>query len=195
MPILLVLQIIVSVLNEKPIALLINTIKMNNPSVFLLSSAIIIYQFPVSTSLLLSKSVFSVFELDSCFRQASLVVLTYAYKWHDLLMSPSQTLPQMKCPAPLTQLITALTSFPILFTSNYSRFQLWEYWGGAKYACVDGAFHFLNMHSIKVCILLSKCSWAAFKYSLWCPQPVFCFLRVWNRSSICIIPFTTPLSV
>lgn len=80
MPILLVLQIIVSVLNEKPIALLINTIKMNNPSVFLLSSAIIIYQFPVSTSLLLSKSVFSVFELDSCFRQASLVVLTYAYK-------------------------------------------------------------------------------------------------------------------
>ena len=52
---------------------------MNNPSVFLLPSAIIIYQFPVYP-LLLSKSVFGVFELDSCFRQANLVALTYAYK-------------------------------------------------------------------------------------------------------------------
>lgn len=114
---------------------------------FLLSSAIIIYQFLVQPSLL-SNSVFCVFEPYSCFIQANLVVLTCAYEWHSLLISLSQTLPEMKCLMPLTQLITALTSFPILFTSNYSWYQLWEYWGElSKHGCVE-LFIFL------ICMLL-----------------------------------------
>lgn len=88
-------------------------------------------------------------------------------------------LPQIKYLMPLTELIIALTSFTILFTcSNYSWYQLWEYWG--ELTCLSGAFHFLNMHSIKVHILLSKCSRVTFKCSLCCPQPVSSLLRVRN---------------
>lgn len=80
-------------------------------------------------------------------------------------------LPPVTYTMPRTQLITALTYFTILFaSSNYYWSQLRVYWGeptGLSEAC-----HFLNMHSAKVCISHSECSWVTLKCSLWCPQPV-----------------------
>lgn len=80
-------------------------------------------------------------------------------------------LPPVTYTMPLTQLITALTYFTILFTSsNYYWAQLRVYCGeltGLTEAC-----HLLNMRSATVCVLLSECSWVTLKCSLWCPQPV-----------------------
>lgn len=97
-------------------------------------------------------------------------------------------LPQIKYLMPLVQLITALTSLIILFASfNYSWYQLWEYW--KELTCQSGAFHLLNMHSIRVCILLSKCSRVALKCSLRCPEPVSSFLRVGKGNGFVLFPW------
>ena len=97
-------------------------------------------------------------------------------------------LPQIKYLMPLVQLITALTSFIILFTSfNSSWYELWEYW--RELTCQRGTFHLLNMYSIKVCILLSKCSRATLKCSLWCPQPVSSFLGVEKGNGFVLFPW------